>query len=76
MKQPPSAYLRRFYYDTVSHHPQIMKFLIELVGGCCIESTAVIVLLEASGFSRVAHFREIGRKFDRWLDVVFLERLL
>jgi len=32
MKQPPSAYLRRFYYDTVSHHPQIMKFLIELVG--------------------------------------------
>ena len=32
MKQPASAYLRRFYYDTVSHHPQIMKFLIELVG--------------------------------------------
>jgi phosphinothricin acetyltransferase len=47
-----------------------------LVGGCCIESTAVIALLEASGFSRVAHFREVGRKFDRWLDVVFLERLL
>jgi aminocarboxymuconate-semialdehyde decarboxylase len=32
MKQPASAYLRRFYYDTVSHHPQIMKFLTELVG--------------------------------------------
>ena len=47
-----------------------------LVGGCCSESTAVITLLEASGFSRVAHFREVGRKFDRWLDVVFLERVL
>ncbi len=47
-----------------------------LVGGCCSESTAVISLLEASGFSRVAHFREVGRKFDRWLDVVFLQRLL
>ena len=47
-----------------------------LVGGCCSESTAVIALLEASGFSRVAHFREVGRKFDRWLDVVFLQRLL
>jgi phosphinothricin acetyltransferase len=47
-----------------------------LVGGCCIESTAIIALLEASGFSRVAHFREVGRKFDRWLDVVFLQRLL
>lgn len=47
-----------------------------LVGGCCSESTAVIALLEASGFSRVAHFPEVGRKFDRWLDVVFLQRLL
>ena len=47
-----------------------------LIGGCCSESTAVIALLEASGFSRVAHFREVGRKFDRWLDVVFLQRLL
>jgi aminocarboxymuconate-semialdehyde decarboxylase len=32
MKQPASAYLRRFYYDTISHHPQIMRFLIDLVG--------------------------------------------
>jgi len=47
-----------------------------LVGGCCSESIAVIALLEASAFSRVAHFREVGRKFDRWLDVVFLQRLL
>lgn len=53
---------------TLGHHT--------LVGGCCSESTAVIALLEASGFSRVAHFREVGRKFDRWLDVVFLQRLL
>lgn len=32
MTQPASAYLRRFYYDTVSHHPRILKFLTELVG--------------------------------------------
>jgi len=32
MKQLPSAYLRRFYYDTVSHHPQLIRFLIDLVG--------------------------------------------
>ncbi len=47
-----------------------------LVGGCCTESTAVISMLEAMGFDRVAHFREVGRKFDRWLDVVFLELVL
>lgn len=32
MKQPASAYLRRFYYDTVTHHPRIMRALIDLVG--------------------------------------------
>jgi len=47
-----------------------------LVGGCCSETTAAIALLEACGFSRVAHFREVGHKFGRWLDVDFLERLL
>ena len=47
-----------------------------LVGGCCSESAAVIALLETLGFERIAHFREVGRKFDRWLDVVFLERIL
>jgi phosphinothricin acetyltransferase len=47
-----------------------------LVGGCCSESTAILALLEASGFSRVAHFPEVGRKFDRWLDVVFMQKLL
>ncbi len=28
------------------------------------------------GFQKVAHFHEVGRKFDRWLDLVFLQRLL
>ena len=47
-----------------------------LVGGCCSESTGILALLEASGYQRVAHFPEVGRKFDRWLDVVFMQRLL
>jgi phosphinothricin acetyltransferase len=53
---------------TVGHHA--------MVGGCCSESTGVIALLEALSFSKVAHFPEVGRKFGRWLDVVFLQRLL
>jgi L-amino acid N-acyltransferase YncA len=27
------------------------------------------------GFERVGHFRQVGWKFERWLDLVFLERL-
>lgn len=29
---------------------------------------------ERLGFEKVAHLREVGRKFDRWLDLVFLQR--
>ncbi len=32
MKQPASAYLRRFHYDLITHNPQIMRNLIDLVG--------------------------------------------
>jgi phosphinothricin acetyltransferase len=31
---------------------------------------------ERLGFARVAHFHEVGRKFGRWLDLVFVQRLL
>ena len=30
--QPPSTYLRRFYYDTILHAPEPLRFLRELVG--------------------------------------------
>ena len=32
MKKPPSEYLRRFHYDTISHHVPLMKYLVNLVG--------------------------------------------
>ena len=47
-----------------------------VVGGCCSESTASISLLVSFGFSKIGTFPQVGRKFDRWLDVVFFELLL
>ncbi len=32
LKKPPSSYLRRFTYDTISHAPESLNYLIELVG--------------------------------------------
>ena len=32
MTQPPSTYLRRFHYDTITHSDQILMNLIQLVG--------------------------------------------
>jgi len=47
-----------------------------LLANCCTESRASIALHESLGFKRVGHLPEIGRKFDRWLDVVYLLLLL
>jgi aminocarboxymuconate-semialdehyde decarboxylase len=32
MPRPPSHYLRRFTYDTISHSPEILRWLIAQVG--------------------------------------------
>jgi len=46
------------------------------VGCCCSEAVASIALLEALGFARVGHLPQVGHKFGRWLDVVFVQRLI
>jgi L-amino acid N-acyltransferase len=33
-------------------------------------------LHEKLGFTKVAQLKEVGRKFDRWLDLVFYQRVL
>src|SRR5262245_33729603 len=32
LRHRPTEYLRRFHYDTITHHPAILRFLVELVG--------------------------------------------
>jgi len=45
--------------------------------GCIDADNEASLRLHAKlGFEKVAHFREVGRKFGRWLDAVFVERLL
>jgi phosphinothricin acetyltransferase len=47
-----------------------------VIGGACTEHPASIALQEAVGFVPVGCFRDVGYKFDRWLDVVYLQRVL
>lgn len=40
-----------------------------VIGGVALPNQASIALHETLGFTKVAHFSEVGRKFDRWIDV-------
>ena len=39
------------------------------IGGIALPNDASIALHEKMGFSKVAHFAQVGYKFDAWLDV-------
>jgi L-amino acid N-acyltransferase YncA len=47
-----------------------------VIGGIAQPNIASVALHEAFGFEKVAHFKQVGRKFDQWLDVGYWELLL
>jgi L-amino acid N-acyltransferase YncA len=47
-----------------------------MIGGIDAENAASIHLHQKLGFEPVGRLREVGRKFDRWLDLVFVQRIL
>ena len=46
------------------------------MGGIALPNAASIALHERAGFEKIAHFREVGYKFDRWIDVGYWEIIL
>jgi phosphinothricin acetyltransferase len=47
-----------------------------MIGGIDAANAASLRMHAALGFEQVAHFREVGHKFGRWLDLVFMQRFL
>jgi L-amino acid N-acyltransferase YncA len=47
-----------------------------MIAGVDAENAPSLRFHERFGFERAAHFREVGFKFGRWLDLVFMQRLL
>jgi phosphinothricin acetyltransferase len=47
-----------------------------MVAGVDAANIASLHFLERSGFERVGHLREVGNKFGRFLDLVFLQLML
>lgn len=43
------------------------------IGGIAQPNPASVALHERLGFKKVAHFNQVGRKFDRWIDMGYWE---
>jgi phosphinothricin acetyltransferase len=51
-----------------------MRQMVALIGDSA--NVGSIRIHEARGFAAVGTLRQVGRKFDRWLDVVIMQRAL
>ncbi|MBI3880043.1 MAG: N-acetyltransferase [Verrucomicrobia bacterium] len=47
-----------------------------IIGGIDAEQKASVALHAKHGFVQVAHLREVGFKFGRWLDVIWMQRMV
>lgn len=45
-----------------------------VIAGIALPNEASIKLHENFGFEKIAHFREVGFKFGKWIDVAYWER--
>ena len=46
------------------------------MGGIALPNDRSVALHEKLGFKKVAHYAEVGFKFDRWIDVGYWQRIL
>jgi phosphinothricin acetyltransferase len=47
-----------------------------VIGGISLPNDASVALHERLGFVKIGHFKEVGWKFDRWVDVGYWELVL
>ena len=47
-----------------------------VVAGVALPNDASLALHRAVGFEEVGTMREVGRKFDRWIDLMWLQKVL
>ncbi len=47
-----------------------------LVATICGENNMSIKLFEKNGFVKCAHYKEVGKKFGQWLDVVAYQKII
>lgn len=57
-------------FDKLTDHP-----IHSFIAGISLPNEASVSIHEKFGFKKVAHYTEVGRKFDRWIDVGYWQKM-
>lgn len=68
------GYGKPLYYELMNQLKALGYHAI--IGGMSLPNPASQALHEKLGFKKIAEFKEVGFKFDRWIDVGYWELLL
>lgn len=53
-----------------------LKGFHALIATICGENEKSIKVFERNGYEKCAHYKQVGRKFNQWLDVVAYEKMI
>lgn len=67
--------LGRIALEQIECHAHEHGFHV-LVATICSQNTNSLRLFLQQGFEQCAHYKEVGRKFDQWLDVIACQKVL
>lgn len=62
-------------YDELINRLRKMK-IHAVIGGIALPNESSIVLHEKFGFEKIGQFKEVGYKFEKWIDVGYWELML
>lgn len=62
-------------YERLLADLRAQKFHV-VIGGVALPNPASVALHEKFGFKKVAHYEEVGFKFDQWIDVGYWQLIL
>ncbi|MFZ3581018.1 GNAT family N-acetyltransferase [Loktanella sp. DJP18] len=65
----------RALMDALCAHAKA-RAMHSLFAGCSAENMGAVRFHEIMGFARVAVLPQVGRKFDRWIDLILLQKML
>lgn len=72
--QSGHGYGSRLYAELINQLSNLKVHTI--IGGIAQPNDGSIALHEKFGFKKVAHFKEVGYKFDQWIDVAYWQLIL